>query len=92
MQLRNVGNETYQDFITGKSAEPDEVIEVPDEYEDFYFMHPLWREVGAPAPAPAPVPEPEPAVNVQPEPATGEGEAQTPVVESDPVPENQEQN
>jgi hypothetical protein len=53
-QFRNTGNDTYRDAFTGKTADPDGVIDVPDEWVSFYADHPIWKEVGAP-PAPKPV-------------------------------------
>lgn len=58
MKLRNTSNDTVVDFPSGRTAEPDEVITVPDEWADAYEGHPIWEPVpdapirsASPAPA-----------------------------------------
>lgn len=45
MKIRNGSNETVVDFHTGRVAEPDAVIEVPDAWADSYENHPIWEPV-----------------------------------------------
>jgi hypothetical protein len=46
-EYRNVSSVTVTDFTTGQHADPDEVINVPDELRATYENHPIWKEVGA---------------------------------------------
>lgn len=69
-QYRNASNETVQDFVTGKTVEPDGLLDVPDQFDPFYENHPIFEPsagVVPPAPVDPPVTPTEPTAPVQPE-------------------------
>jgi hypothetical protein len=78
MQLRNDSNSTVYDFVSRKTIEPDQVVDVDDSLSSHYENHPVLHEVGVYVAPVAPVEVPS-------EP-TGEGTEVTEPVEAPVAP------